>query len=150
MNSIIFKKIGDDRANDLAYEMYSKKDNIVLQSTGAKNRVIIFFSGHGLMAILFGIILHASSYALSPQMNHHEYNKDHEIDYYNEWVDDSNVLKYMNLKSYIDKYTGNLFYWYPAKCKEEQRQYNSIKSCENFHFLQWIYLNMVQHYGVRA
>ena len=34
----------------------------------------------------------------------------------------------------IDKYTGNLFYWYPAKCKEDQRQYNSIKSCENIHF----------------
>ena len=112
-----------------------KLAELLKKMVGDREVVTVGSSAGGYMAILFGIILHASSiYALSPQVNLHEYNKDHEIDYYNEWVDDSNVLKYMNLKSYIDKYTGNLFYWYPAKCKEDQRQYNFIKSCENIHF----------------
>lgn len=88
---------------------------------GEREVVTVGSTAGGYMAILFGIILRASSiYALLPQVNLHEYNKDHEIDYYNEWVDDANVIKYMSLKSYIDKYTDNLFYWYLAKRKENQ------------------------------
>lgn len=55
MNSIIkFKKFDDDCANDLAYEMYSKKENIVLQSTGGRKIGLLSF----LADMVFTTLIH--------------------------------------------------------------------------------------------
>lgn len=217
----MFKKFKDERANRLAYEIWSNKENYeIVHTNGKKGKVIVFFSGHGLyypntyeefnkavvinnkfewnkiarnprittiaeeivfvrdvykvwcinginasvnsqdrlasflqkivgdrelitvgssaggyMAILFGCLLNAVAiYAFSPQVNLHEYNKDHIIDYYADYVNNSDVYKYMNLKPLIDNYKGDLFYWYPAKCTEDIRQYKAVSMCSNIVF----------------
>ena len=71
------------------------------QIVGNREVITVGSSAGGYMAILFGTLLNASSiYALSPQVNLHEYNKDHTIDHYNDWLETPDILKYMDLKPY--------------------------------------------------
>lgn len=217
----MYFKFDDEKANVLANSIYSTKENYETQkSYGDPNRIIIFFTGHGLyypntyeqfneavvinnkyewkkiatnpriaglagemvfvrdiykiwcikginsninsqdklaealkkivhgrrvttvgssaggyMAILFGILLGADSiYAFSPQVNLHEYHKDHEISEYDNYVNTPDIAKHMDLVPLIRDYKGNLFYWYPARCIEDIRQYDAACTCDNITF----------------
>lgn len=220
-NQNIYMKFTDEKANILANTIYSTKENYEIQKTnGDPNRIIIFFTGHGLyypntyeqfnkevvvkdkyewkriaqnprisglagemvfvrdiykiwcirgvnssinsqdklvdvlkkiangrrvttvgssaggyMAILFGVLLNADSiYAFSPQVNLHEYHKDHKIEDYDIYVNTSKIAKYMDLVPLIRGYKGHIFYWYPARCVEDIRQYDAAVPCENISF----------------
>lgn len=221
INQDVYMKFDDEEANLLAHDVYSTYDNYEIQKTcGNPNRVIIFFTGHGLyypntyeqfnnqvviknkfewkkiatnpriaalagemifvrdiykmwcikginssvntqdklaemlkkivngrqvttvgssaggyMAILFGILLGADLiYAFSPQVNLHEYHKDHKIEEYTNYTNKKEILEYMDLVQLIKDYKGNIFYWYPAKCTEDIRQYKAVESCNNVSF----------------
>ena len=92
-------------------------------------------SAVGYMAILFGILLDAETiYTFSPQVNLYEYYMDHPYEYFEEYKKNPATRKYMDLKGLMSKYSGNLLYWYPVRCEEDVRQYNSVKDCKNVHF----------------
>ncbi len=107
--------------------------------------VTVGSSAGGYMAVLFGILLGAETiYAFSPQINLYEYHKDHPVNYYNEYCENPEINKYMDLTKLIPQFEGNIFYWYPAHCKEDIRQYNAVRSCCNVNFFA---MNQSRHGG---
>lgn len=100
-----------------------------------KEVITVGSSAGGYMALLFGILLNAKRiYTFSPQVNLHEYYKDHPFKYYEEYCQKDEISKYMDLKSLVKTHNGKIFYWYPANCEEDVRQYNSISDCSNIFF----------------
>lgn len=92
-------------------------------------------SAGGYMALLFGVLLNAKRiFAFSPQVNLYEYYKDHPYAYYEEYCKNMDISKHMNLKPLIETYKGVIYFWYPAKCSEDIRQYNCVSDCKNVRF----------------
>lgn len=100
-----------------------------------KRCVTIGSSAGGYMAVLFGILLGAEAiFAFSPQINLHEYHIDHPIKYYDNYVLNSDISKYMDLTKLIKNYSGHIFYFFPYYCAEDYRQFLAAKKCENIFF----------------
>lgn len=113
----------------------NKLAEFLKEIVGKREVVTIGSSAGGYMAILFGCYLKAVTiYAFSPQVNLHEYHKDHIIDCYDEYISNSYILNNMDLKPLIESYSGDLLYWYPAKCEEDIRQQASVSTCSNIAF----------------
>ena len=102
---------------------------------GKKNVITVGSSAGGYMALLYGMLLNASKiYTFSPQVNLHEYYVDHPYLYYEDYCNNDDILKFMDLKPMIRRFKGDIYYWYPANCLEDVRQFNSIRNCGNIHF----------------
>lgn len=97
--------------------------------------VTIGSSAGGYMAVLFGTLINAEAiYAFSPQISLYEYHKYHPIKYYENYVMDSNISKYMDLTERIRYYKGKIFYFFPYMCEEDYRQYLVAKNVQNINF----------------
>lgn len=105
--------------------------------------VTIGSSAGGYMAVLFGVLLGAEAiFTFSPQINLYEYHKDHPIKYYENYVLDSNISKYMDLTNIIKNYNGYIFYFFPYNCEEDYRQFLAVQKCENINFFS---MNQSKH-----
>lgn len=95
-----------------------------------RNVVTVGSSAGGYMAILFGYLLKAKSiYTFSPQISLYEYNKWHSINYYDEYVNDPSINIYMDLRQYMSKFEGKIYYITPYYCPEDKAQLDCLKEC---------------------
>ncbi len=111
--------------------------------TEGREIITVGSSAGGFMAILFGTLLKAKTiYAFSPQVSLTRYHVFHPINYFEDYLKDSGVVKYMELAPLMKEYTGNLFYFYPNGCPEDVDQYEAVKNLEQVHFFS---VNQKQH-----
>lgn len=111
--------------------------------TEGREIITVGSSAGGFMAILFGTLLKAKTiYAFSPQVSLSRYHGFHPINYFEEYLQDPGVVKYMELAPLMKEYTGNLFYFYPNACPEDVDQYEVVKDLEHIHVFS---VNQKQH-----
>ena len=114
-----------------------KLEDYLRQIVGNREVVTVGSSAGGYMAILFGILLKAKTiYSFSPQVNLHAYNIDHPIKYYEEYLDNPNICRHMDLTPMMSQFQGELFYFVPMLCTEDIRQFDLAKKCKNVHFFK--------------
>ena len=94
-----------------------------------KEIVTIGSSAGGTMAIMLGCMLNAKKiYAFSPQISLIRYNKFHPINNYEYYS--SELSQFTELRTMIEGYHGDLYYFFPNSSPEDVAQYESIMDCD--------------------
>lgn len=107
---------------------------LIANLTRGDHVITVGSSAGGYMAIAVGASIDADAiYALSPQVSLEKYNEYHRIKYFDRYLFDKNISPWLNLKSLIESYKGDLFYFYPNKCSEDIAQYEEIADLRNTH-----------------
>ena len=56
--------------------------------------------------------------------------------YYEEYLDNPNICRHMDLTPMMSQFQGELFYFVPMLCTEDIRQFDMAKKCKNVHFFK--------------
>lgn len=94
-----------------------------------KKVVTVGSSAGGTMAIMMGCMLEATRiYAFSPQVSLSRYSMFHTINDFDHY---KKVLpEYIELKAMINRYKGNLYYFYPNESPEDVDQFEALKDSD--------------------